>query len=58
MVFAYVSLNVMDRVKRKSVFEHVQNAQIQIQPVHVQSHLGIWSPSRGNSNEYPQHILL
>ena len=35
MVFAYVSLNVMDRVKRKIVFEHVQNAQIQIQPVHV-----------------------
>ena len=27
----------MDRAKRKGVFEHAQNAQIQIYPAHAQS---------------------
>ena len=31
------SNDYMGSVKRKGVFEHVQNAQIKIQPAHVQS---------------------
>ena len=37
IIYNFVSAYYMDHAKRNGVFEHAQNAQIQIHPTHAQS---------------------
>ena len=49
--FESIRLIHMGRAKRKGVFQHSKNAEIQIHPAHVQSHPDICSPLTIVSND-------